>query len=43
MEFDELCRALRKLERRLQNTTDPVRKAEITCEIERLYWEIEGE
>lgn len=40
--FDELCAEIRRLERKLWMTTDPVRKAEIMCEIENLYWELEG-
>jgi len=40
--FDELCAEIRKLERKLRMTTDPVRKAEISAEIENLYWELEG-
>lgn len=40
--FDEICREIRKLERKLRITADPVRKAEILCEIENLYWELEG-
>lgn len=40
--FDELCAEIRKLERKLRMTADPVRKAEIMGEIELLYWEMEG-
>lgn len=40
--FDEICREIRKLERKLRMTADPVRKAEINAEIENLYWELEG-
>ena len=40
--FDELCAEIRRLERKLRMTTDPVRKAEINAEIENLYWELEG-
>ncbi len=40
--FDEICREIRRLERQLRMTTDPVRKAEINAEIENLYWEMEG-
>lgn len=37
MNFDEICREIRKLERKLRSTADPVRKAEISVEIENLY------
>jgi hypothetical protein len=40
--FDELCAEIRRLERKLRMTADPVRKAEIMGEIELLYWEMEG-
>jgi len=40
--FEELCAEIRRLERKLRMTTDPVRKAEIMGEIELLYWEMEG-
>jgi len=40
--FDELCAEIRRLERKLRMTTDPIRKAEINAEIENLYWELEG-
>lgn len=40
--FDELCAEIRKLERKLRKTADPVRRAEINAEIENLYWEMEG-
>ena len=40
--FDEICREIRRLERQLRMTVDPVRKAEISAEIENLYWEMEG-
>ena len=41
-EFNELCAEIRRLERQLRMTDDPVRKAEINAEIENLYWEMEG-
>lgn len=40
--FNEICIEIQKLERKLRMTADPVRKAEILCEIENLYWELEG-
>lgn len=40
--FDEICAEIRKLERKLRRTTDPVRRAEISAEIENMYWELEG-
>lgn len=40
--FDELCAEIRRLERKLRMTTDPIRRAEINAEIENLYWELEG-
>ena len=40
--FDEICAEIRKLERKLRFTADPVRKAELRAEIENLYWELEG-
>lgn len=40
--FEELCAEIRKLERKMRMTTDPVMKAEINAEIENLYWELEG-
>lgn len=40
--FDEICSEIQKLERKLRITADSVRKAEILCEIENLYWELEG-
>ena len=40
--FEELCAEIRRLERKLRMTADPVRKAEIMGEIELLYWEMEG-
>ena len=40
--FDEIVEEIQRLERKLRRTYDPVRKAEITCEIENLYWELEG-
>ena len=40
--FDELCAEIRRLERKLRMTDDPIRKAEINAEIENLYWELEG-
>lgn len=40
--FEELCKEIRRLERKLRMTTDPVRKAELNAEIENLYWELEG-
>ena len=40
--FEELCREIQKLERKLRMTIDPVRRAEIMYEIENLYWEMEG-
>ena len=40
--FDELCAEIQNLERKLRNTSDPVRKAELNAEIENLYWELEG-
>lgn len=42
MNFDELCREIRKLERKMRVTVDPVKRAEINAEIENLYWEVEG-
>ena len=42
IDFDELCAEIRKLERKLRMTADPVQKAEINAEIENLYWELEG-
>lgn len=41
-DFEELCAEIRKLERKLRTTTDPVRRAELNAEIENLYWEMEG-
>lgn len=40
--FDEICAEIRKLERKLRRTNDPVRRAEISAEIENMYWELEG-
>lgn len=40
--FEELCAEIQRLERKLRRTADPVRKSEILCEIENLYWELEG-
>ena len=40
--FEELCAEIRRLERKLRMTADPVRKAEIMGEIELLYWAMEG-
>lgn len=40
--FDEICREIQKLERKLRMTTDPIRRAELNAEIENLYWEMEG-
>ena len=40
--FEELCAEIRKLERKLRMTADPVRRAELNAEIENLYWELEG-
>ena len=40
--FDEICSEIRKLEHKLRMTADPVRRAEISAEIENLYWELEG-
>ena len=40
--FEELCAEIKRLERKMRMTTDPVRKAEINAEIEYLYWELEG-
>ena len=40
--FDELCAEIRRLERKLRMTTDPIRRAELNAEIENLYWELEG-
>lgn len=42
MNFDEICAEIRKLERKLRRTNDPVRIAELNAEIENLYWELEG-
>ena len=42
MEFEEINAEIQRLERKLRRTSDPVRKAEIMCEIENLYWELEG-
>ena len=42
VDFEELCDEIRKLERKLRMTADPVRKAELRAEIENLYWELEG-
>lgn len=41
-DFEELCAEIRKLERKLRMTDDPVRRAEINAEIELRYWELEG-
>lgn len=40
--FEEICLEIRKLERKLRMTTDPIRRAELNAEIENLYWELEG-
>ena len=40
--FEEIVEEIRRLERKLRMTADPVRKAEINAEIENLYWELEG-
>lgn len=41
-DFDEIIAEIRKLERKLRHTTDPVMRNTINAEIENLYWELEG-
>lgn len=40
--YDEIITEIQRLERKLRRTVDPARRAEINCEIENLYWELEG-